>query len=415
MKPRVRRLPGAPRLSERFALLWHDPTLRMLVLASIGFGAFACTVGIFQSLIAVTIFGLTDAQFAVVMAAVLVVSVSASLGVGILTDQRPSRRLMAILATATMILGGAIVLIGQNTVAFVVAHALLLPLAGTFFGQIFAVARLVLAPHPREVRDGAITVIRAAFALPFVVILPLWSLAFALGAPVLSIYPAVIVFGGALLALIALRWPPDAQAPWQEVKSGKGFVASMAEILRPTVFVRVMLIGAIHLGGALSGVLVGLIFFEAPGRGAADVSLFFGLFVALEVVVTLQVYRILKYMRRLYVIALGVLIYASFIALLPFMAESPAVWVLVFPAGIGGAFIYALAIGYLQDLLGMRAGAGSSLIALQRIGSDGVAAAIFALGSWLAGYWLVALAGAFVMLAAMAAILWLDRFRPFDA
>ena len=80
-------------------------------------------------------------------------------------------------------------------------------------------------------------------------------------------------------------------------------------------------------------------------------------------------HKLLRVMPRLWIIASGAGIYAVFLGLLPILAPTPWVWALVFPAGAGGAMVYALAIGYLQDLMGRRAGAGASLIALQRLSS----------------------------------------------
>lgn len=395
----------------RFRQVLGDPILRMILWAVFLFGTFACSAGIFQSLIAVTVFGIGDTPYALILLLGLMVSVSASIGVGIVTDQRPSRKQMALMATVAMIAGGLLVAGGRSPVAFVVAHALLFPVCGTLFGQIFAVARLHVAPLPRAERDGILAIIRATFAVPFVVILPLWSFVFAQGWPLLTIYPVLIVVGAALLALVALWWPSDANAPWTETKSGLGFRASLAELTTRPVLIRVMLIGAIHSGSALAGVTLGLIFAEAPTRGPSDVALFFAFFVAIEVALTLMIVTIRKWLRRLYIIAIGAFLYAGFMALLPGLADTTALWLLVVPAGIGGAFIYALSIGYLQDLLGSRAGAGASLIALQRLASDGLCALIFAVGAALSGYGLVMVIGAVTVSGAMIAILWLDRMQ----
>ena len=397
-----------------FLRMWSDPTLRMLCGATLLFGAFASSVGIYQSLIAVTVFGLSDTAYAVVLMLALLVSVGASVGVGIVTDQRPSRKLMVRSATLTVVSGAGLVWLAPFPWVFVLAHVLLLPVSGTLFGQIFAVARLVTAPLPRPERDSLLAILRAIFAVPFVVVLPVWGWAFEQGLPLTAVYPAVLVLSLTLLWLVARAWPEDAAAPWTEQKSGLNFRASLAEMLVPAVLVRVMLIGALHSGSALAGVIVALIFDEASGRGPADVGLFFAIFVAIEIVVTLNIGAFVRRLRRLYVIALGVFVYATFLALLPVLAARPSVWLLVVPAGVGGALLYALAIGYLQDLLGKRAGAGSSLIALQRISSDGLSALVFAVGSWLGGYGLAAGIGAGVMSAAMLWILWLDRNRPLD-
>jgi MFS transporter, SET family, sugar efflux transporter len=161
----------------------------------------------------------------------------------------------------------------------------------------------------------------------------------------------------------------------------------------------------------LTGVILGLSF-AAAGRGPDDVGLFFGVFVIFEIIATLCVGTLLQIMPRMALIACGVCIYASFISLVPLLAGSAWVWILVIPGGVGGGFFYALAITYLQELLGKRAGAGASLLALQRIASDGLCAGIFALGTWISGYALVGMLGGMGMIAALTTLILLDRYKP---
>ncbi|MFZ3580641.1 MFS transporter [Loktanella sp. DJP18] len=392
-----------------FRLIGRDATLRLMILAMLLQGGFAASIGIYQSLIAVTIFGLSDNAYALILLASLLVSVTASIGVGILTDQRPSRRVLALCAGASMCAGALLVLVGQSATAFVLAHVLLLPVTGTLFGQLFAVARLVTSDLPRADRDGIMAIIRATFAFPFVVLLTIWGLLFEAGLPLLWVYGWTAVSGAVLMALIALRWPRDAVAPWTEVKSGLGFRASLSEMLHGPVLLRVGLIGAIHSGSALAGVIVGLLLNAVPGRGPGDVGAFFAIFVVIEIFVTLSIGALRRRFRRLHIIAAGVFIYAFGMVLLPFYADSFVLWLLCLPFGVGGAMIYALAIGYLQDQLGTRAGAGASLLALQQIAAQGLSALVFALGAALGGYGVAAIMGAVVMVAAMLAILSLDK------
>lgn len=398
-----------------FRLIGTDATLRLMILAMLLQGGFAASIGTYQSLIAITVFGLTDQQYALVLLASLVVSVTASIGVGILTDQRPSRRVLALCAAATMCAGALLVLVGQSPHAFVLAHVLLLPVTGTLFGQLFAVARLVTAPLPRADRDGIMAIIRATFAFPFVVLLAIWGLLFEAGVPLLAVYGWTALSGAVLMALIAARWPRDAAAPWTEVKSGLGFRASLAEMLHGPVLLRVLLIGAIHSGSALSGVIIGLLLDAVPGRGPGDVGAFFAIFVIVEIAVTLSVGGLRRRFRRLHIIAAGVVIYAAGMALLPVVAATPLLWLVCLPYGAGGAMIYALAIGYLQDQLGGRAGAGASLLALQQIAAQGLSALVFALSAAVGGYGLAAVIGAVVMVVAMGAVLWLDKGAPAEA
>ncbi len=74
-----------------------------------------------------------------------------------------------------------------------------------------------------------------------------------------------------------------------------------------------------------------------------------------------------------------------------------------------GAVTLTVPIAYLQDLLADRPGAGASLMAVQRMAGDVMAAACFALGTALAGYGLVAGLGVAVSLAGAGALWAADR------
>ncbi len=394
-----------------FDLILRDPVLRLSAIASLMFGCFAASIGPYQSLIAVREFQMSNGAYAAVLIGALVVAVLTAIGVGILTDQRPSRRRMAIVATLANLVAALLVWLLPSKTSFVVAHVALIPLGGTVFGQILALARLASQSLPLQDRPGVLAIVRAAMAVPFVVLLPLWGIAADHGLSLVHIYLGLAGFSVLQLVLILRNWPPDATAPWVEVKSGLGFRAALGEMLAPPVFLRVQLFGALQAGGALAGILVGLAMAGA-GRPTGEVGLFFAAFVAVEVVVTLMVGTLTRFASRLTLIATGTVMYAVFLALVPVWAGSPLLWLLIVPAGAGGALIYTLAITYLADLLGARAGAGASLLALQRIGQDSVSAGSFWIGSALGGYPLAGVLGAALTVAAVGGVIALDRRRP---
>jgi SET family sugar efflux transporter-like MFS transporter len=111
----------------QFRLIAADPTLRLVVGAVLLFGIHAASVAIYQSLIAISIFGISDRFYSIVLLVALIVSVGASVGVGIVTDQRPSRRMMALGASALMVAGSALVWIGNSPAFFVRFSASSLP------------------------------------------------------------------------------------------------------------------------------------------------------------------------------------------------------------------------------------------------------------------------------------------------
>jgi predicted MFS family arabinose efflux permease len=119
--------------------------------------------------------------------------------------------------------------------------------------------------------------------------------------------------------------------------------------------------------------------------------------------------RLTRGWERTRLIMIGAALYAVHVALLPVLAGSWTVWLLVLPAAIGGAVTLTVPIAYLQDLLAERPGAGASLMAVQRLAGDVIAAICFALGTLVAGYGTVALLGVVVSLAAAVALWAADR------
>jgi MFS family permease len=119
--------------------------------------------------------------------------------------------------------------------------------------------------------------------------------------------------------------------------------------------------------------------------------------------------RLTRGWERTRLILIGAALYALHVALLPVLAGSWTVWLLVLPAALGGAVTLTVPIAYLQDLLSGRPGAGASLMAVQRLVGDVVAALSFASGTLVAGYGAVAVLGAIVSIVAAAALLAADR------
>ena len=157
--------------------------------------------------------------------------------------------------------------------------------------------------------------------------------------------------------------------------------------------------------------IVSLVMVADVGRSAADVALYVGLVAGLEVPFMLMLPALTRGASRTVLIFVGTALYAVHVALLPVLAGSWTVWLLVLPAAIGGAVTLTVPIAYLQDLLAERPGAGASLMAIKRLVGDVIAALCFALGTLVAGYTLVAWLGVLVSLLGAGALWWADRRR----
>ncbi|NJS39275.1 MAG: hypothetical protein HC783_09910 [Rhodobacteraceae bacterium] len=193
-------------------------------------------------------------------------------------------------------------------------------------------------------------------AEPFVVVLPLWALVFAQGAAVTAVFPVGLLLTGAMLLVVLRRWPQDGTTAWEDRPSGLSFRAALAEMGQPRLAARVLALGAVNAAATIYIAIVSLVLVADVGRSVADVALYVGLVAGLEVPFMLALPRLTRGMDRTLLILSGAALYAVHVALLPFLAGSALVWLLVLPAAVGGAITLTVPIAYLQDLLADRPG-----------------------------------------------------------
>jgi predicted MFS family arabinose efflux permease len=386
-----------------------DPALRAAGLVIVLQGAIVCSFGPYFSTLAVNAYGFGDKGFAVLLALSSVVSVTASVAGGIRADQTANRRQVTLAAVVALALGMGLMTVVPGPWVFALVAAVLLPVGSVTFGQVFALVRMAATRHPEDQRDGIMAVIRALFALPFVVVLPLWAVVFAQGIEVTSIFPVGLVMAGGMLLVVLRHWPKDGATAWEDRPSGLSFGAALAEMGQPRLAARVLALGAVNAAATIYIAIVSLVMVADVGRGTADVALYVGLVAGLEVPFMLMLPRLTRGVDRTLLILAGAALYAVHVALLPVLAGSALVWLLVLPAAVGGAITLTVPIAYLQDLLADRPGAGASLMALQRLAGEVIAALCFALGTALAGYGLVAALGVAVSVFGAAALWLADR------
>lgn len=386
-----------------------DPALRAAGLVMALQGAVVCSFGPYFSTLAVHSFGFGDHGYAVLLALSSLVSVSASVIGGIRADQTANRRQVTLIAVSFLLLGTFLMSVTPGPWVFALTAALLIPVSSITFGQVFALARLAATRYQPEDRDGIMAVIRALFAAPFIVVLPLWSLAFAAGAQVTLIFPVALLLTAAMLTAVLRLWPADGSTPWEDRPSGLTFRAALSEMGHPRIAARVIALGAVFSASTVYMAIISLVMVPEIGRGIQDVALYVGLVAGLEVPFMLVIPGLTRGIPRTRLILAGAALYAVHVALLPVLAATPFVWLLVLPAAIGGAVTLTVPIAYLQDLLSDRPGAGASLMAVQRLAGDATAATCFALGTALAGYGTVALLGVAASLIGATALWAADR------
>lgn len=390
------------------SVIVRDPGLRLAATLLFVNGCIGASLAPYQSLVALHFFHMTPDAYALLIMSASVVFVLTSVMVGILSDQWLGRRALALASGGLLVMGFALVSLYPKAGTFVFANALILPMGSTLFVQSFAIARIAADRHPEEERVGALAAVRAAFAVPWVVMLPVWSYAYARGLSLSHLYPILTFISVVLVLAIMRSWPGGQTASLDPDKTGVPLRVALAEIARPNILLRVLLMGLIIscvvIYMAINGPAM-----AAAGRPTGDVALYAAGMAGLEVPFMLALPIVERRFGTTNVIAAGTVLYCCHLFFLPLLSGTSLVWLLMLPGAAGGAAILVLPIAYLQGMLEHRPGAGSSLMSMQKLLSDITCAVVFGLGTSIAGYWLVAAMGTALALGAAFTLVRLDR------
>ncbi len=393
-------------------LVLRHPTLRLIAVALLVLGALNASVYPYQSLIAIERIGMSKPAFSLMLAMASVIAVVSSVVLGILGDQFGHRRVIAIGTTICSTIGIGLILAFPGIWALILCQGVLLPLASSMYGQLFALARLA-SPDEGANRDGILGVIRSALSFSFLAMLVFWTFAFGFGLSEMAVYVTGGIASLGLLGLILFGWPKDGQTPWADPRSGMRLRDALAEIAKPRVAVRVLFIGAIASSGTLYMVLISLIFDASPLRGPADVALYVGMIAGWEVPAMLILPRLARAVPKSTLLLIGTVLYGTHLLALPLLSESWLLWVMPLFGGVGGAMIITAPITYYQDLLQERPGTAAAMLAVQKLVSDVLTAGVFAATAQVGGFETVAITGVVCSLIGAGGLYWADRVNLF--
>ncbi len=385
---------------------WNDRLLRLSFLCITLMGAAVAAIYPYQSVIGIEVLGFSRGAYALITTVGALFSVAASVAVGIYTDQSGRYRSVLLLCNGAGILGAASVFMLPSQATFVIVHVLLFPIASTTFTQYFAMASLAAKNNPALDKDVSLSFVRAAFAGAFALAPPLIAVAVAGGMDLISVYGASALANVVVMVLVLRMWP--ARQAINHDKSGIGFFVALKELSEWRVLIRLILIAIITGVNGLYNILLGLLILNTLNGSEADVGWFAGGVALVEVPVMLFVAGLLRYITRSGMILMGCMIYCGFLAGLAALPHIDVAWLMIIPGGIGAGILLSVTVGYVQELVATRPGAGSSLVAVSHFGGTIIAAAVLAGAARFTGYQGTAWLGSMIGLAAGFALFFMD-------
>ncbi|MEP5152167.1 MFS transporter [Planktotalea sp.] len=390
---------------------WNDRLLRLAFLCITLMGIAVAAINPFQSVIGIERLGFSPSAYALITTLGALFSVAASVYVGVYTDQTGKYR--SVLAGCNLIgtLGAACVFFLPSKATFILAHMVLFPVGATTFTQYFAMASLAANNNAKLDKDLSLSLVRAAFAGAFGLTPPLLAVAVAGGMELMSVYGVAAGVNAFVLFLVLRTWPKEQTSLNQ--KSGIGFVESLKELARGSVLIRLVLIAVIVGVNGLNNILLGLLILNNLGGTASDLGLFAGGVALMEVPVMIGAAVALKRVSSSGLIFVGCIVYCCFLAAFSSLPNMGSAWGMIVPAGIGAGILLSVTVGYIQDLVASRPGAGSSLVSVSHFGGAMFASGMFAFGAVFTDYQGTAVIGSVIGLAAGITLFVMDgaRFR----
>jgi len=273
-------------------------------------------------------------------------------------------------------------------------------------------ASLAANNNDRLDKDLSLSLVRAAFAGAFGLTPPIIAVAVAAGMELMSVYGFAACMNCIVLFLVMRTWPSEQTA--LNAKSGISFFDAVKELAAGGVLLRLMLIAVLIGVNGLYNILLGLLILNNLGGSEADVGWFAGGVALTEAPIMLIVAMALRHVNRSAMLLLGAVIYCGFLATLGTMPGIQAAWGMIIPAGIGAGILLSVTVGYVQDLVAERPGAGSSLVSVSHFGGTMFASVVFATAALFTDYQGTAVIGCVLGICAGLLLFLIDgaKVRP---
>ncbi|XVV12883.1 sugar efflux transporter [Actinoplanes sp. CA-131856] len=279
--------------------------------------------------------------------------------IGRVSDRRPIRRKLLIIAALAGLAGAALTAVVRDYWLLLALTVTLTALAGTLFPQSFAYARQVLQTGDPKKAALGISTLRTLFSVAWVGGPPLAALVLAGHGFAWTYGLAAIMY--AITALIVIRWLPEVRKPATE---GAGDLPDAIAPVPPrsTLFLIVAGFTVVQTAGTLAVQAMPLYVSTDLGGSVRSAGLILGLCAALEIPLMLGFGVLTTRVPSRTLILIGVCCAIGYHAV---AAGAGSIWVLAAAQPLNAAAIAAisgLGISYMQDLMPGHPGRATTMI-----------------------------------------------------
>ena len=387
--------------------VFRNPTVRVSMLAIFAFGFAGAATSPYQAVIAIRELGLSNGLYSALIFAAAAVNVTVSILLGNLADKLGEFRRLMLSVAVFGIFGYGAVYVFPAQATFVLSALLLLPIYNALNSLLFANVRATTNGMPRADVATVNSGVRAMISLSWVLVPGFVGILLSRSTSMLPAYLFASLACLVCLCLIAAFLPRQSGTD-NAATHHLSYLAALAEVISPRVFVRVIAVALIsstlHVNGAILPLIV-----TGPAHGTVgDIGILVGIVALLEVIFIVVWGRAQRIMSNVTALAIGTIIYVVYLLLLGFASAPWHVYALTLISGVGAAALISIPITYLQDLIAERPGLGSALISVNIFVSAGLSALLFAIGTGVSGYSGTAIIGAAAGLCGLFLLLFFD-------
>lgn len=372
----------------------NNAGLRACALAIFFFGFSGAATAPYKSVVAIRELGLSDAGFSALTLAAAVINVTAAIYLGILADRDTGYRKLLMSLAFIGVAGYMAIFLFPSAWIFVIS--LLLPIS-VYHGLnslLFGAGRVFSSDLPKGDQAAVSSVLRGLISLAWILVPGLVGFALS-GAE--SLLPAFAIAGGSALVcmvVINVMMPRGGSGDPSQRPPRVSLGAAFRLLTRLPVAARVLGAAVITAMIHVNAAVMPLIVTGQAGGEPGDVGVIVGLVAALEVAFILVWARIVRSISIVAALAIGTGLYMIYLVWLAFALSPASVIAASVVGGVGAAALITLPLGYLQELIAERPGLSASLISVNIFLAGAIAAALFAIGTAIGDYPLVALLGA---------------------
>jgi predicted MFS family arabinose efflux permease len=376
-------------------LCLRDPIIRTSMIAMFLIGVATAAARPYQSLIAIEQFGMSNANFSILLFAASMLGVAYALVLGNLSDLLQDRKRIILLTTTAGIIGFGVIYLFPKPLIFIVSTLFIIPILSSQFSVLFGAVRAQTNTFAEGDAAAVNSLVRSVFALSWIMTPGLVALMLAKSDQLTLAYLISCLVCMIAFVLVWATFGSKAQANLENNGSKPKFLAAMSALLDWRIALSIFAIALILGSQHLNTVIMPLIITKAAGGKITDVGFIVGAIAAFEVPFMLAFGSAMRRYSAGQVLIFGTLIYAIYLSLLGVATQPWHLYALVPISSAGAAAILSIPMTYLQNLLPNQPGLGSALLTIAAAIGGTASAGVFALGTYaFAGYSQTAFMGA---------------------